>query len=718
MSMPINPESSSSSSREPTRELLLAQALDACIAAERRAPGSAAEIIARQPAWARDELRRLVELAGALDAAAASTVMPEDFRVAARERLMQRIGARPGVAAEGGAGAWLTPVPSKNGNVYRIVRRPAGWMWRGLGGGLLAAALVAAATLSASASALPGEPLYGIKQAREELGVRLAPDDEARALALLNQADARLDETARLLSEGRTAESAELAQRYDATVERATTAYVVAMEDTARDDATTMRMDSLLSQQQEQLQALLPTAPEPVRADLREALVATERGRALVSAPHSLEGRGSAARPAAAALPTPTVEPEPTPVPTATPVPPTPQPVVVAEEPTATAVVAEEPDRGEAQRGEDRGGEVQRGEDRGGEAQRGEDRPAVEAQPEVNRGPSRGGPPAAPARVQPAPARNQGPNQRGGDGDERKDEVLPAVPVIVEDLSPRGDGPAQVEGRRDEAVDGGGQGEERGGGQGDLRGGDQGDARGEGQGDLRGRGQQDDARGGGGGDGQARGGGGDVRGDDGRGGDVRGGDVRGGGDGDARGGGDTRGTSQPAQVADTRGQSGDGGQRSGDNPVTDTRGRSGDDGSQSAVARQPAPVSTPSSDNRSGRSGDDHPTPAPRAAPTPQPVVATQSGRTTSSDRNKEDGNKDGGGGGDVKPAAPTPAPPAPTATPVRRQPPTPTPARASGGGTSSSSNNTSNTSGSSNSKPAQNQSSGGDGGKGNDRGH
>ena len=474
MSMPLGPESSSSS-REPTRELLLAQALDACIAAERRAPGSAADIIARQPAWARDELRRLVDLAGSLDSAAASTVMSEDFRVRARERLMQRIAARPGVASDGGAGAWLKPVPSKNGDVYRIVRRPARWMWRGAGGGLLAAALVTAATLSASASALPGDALYGIKQAQEELGVRLAPDDEARALALLRQADARLDETGRLLSQGRTTESAQVAQRYDAVIERATTAYVIAIDTTSRDDTATMRMESKLSQQQQQLQALLQTAPEPARADLREALVATERGRALVSDPRSIERRGSVAPPAAAALPTMAVEQEPTPVPTATPVPPTPQPVVVAEPPTATAVVAEEPERGVVAEEPERG-----------EAQRTEDRPAVEARPAVDRGPSRGGPPAAPVRAQPVPSRNQGSNQRGGDAGERTDEVLPAVPVIAEDVSPRGDTAAQVEGRRDESVDRGGQGDARGGGDSDARGG----------GDVRG----------GGGDGQVRGG--------------------------------------------------------------------------------------------------------------------------------------------------------------------------------------------------------------------
>src|ERR1700687_5563562 len=83
---------------QPTRDLLLAQALDACITAERRLPGSAQEIIARQPAWARADLQRLIGLAGSLDAAASNAIMSSEFRVAARERLMQRIGGHAGAA--------------------------------------------------------------------------------------------------------------------------------------------------------------------------------------------------------------------------------------------------------------------------------------------------------------------------------------------------------------------------------------------------------------------------------------------------------------------------------------------------------------------------------------------------------------------------------------------------------------------------------------------
>ena len=83
---------------QPTRDLLLAQALDACITAERRLPGSSQEIIARQPAWARGDLQRLVGLAGSLDAATSNAIMSSEFRVAARARLMQRIGGETGPA--------------------------------------------------------------------------------------------------------------------------------------------------------------------------------------------------------------------------------------------------------------------------------------------------------------------------------------------------------------------------------------------------------------------------------------------------------------------------------------------------------------------------------------------------------------------------------------------------------------------------------------------
>src|SRR2546428_4558270 len=103
---------SSSSEREPTRELLLAQALDACIEAERHLTGSSDEVIGRQPAWARAELHQLVSLAAALDAAAGQTVIADDFRVAARERLMARIGGSLEAGHPAATGPRVTTVPA------------------------------------------------------------------------------------------------------------------------------------------------------------------------------------------------------------------------------------------------------------------------------------------------------------------------------------------------------------------------------------------------------------------------------------------------------------------------------------------------------------------------------------------------------------------------------------------------------------------------------
>src|SRR5579859_5581972 len=110
MTVPDEPDSSTSRARQPMRDLLLAQALDACIAAERQLPGSSEEIIARQPVWARRELQRLVGLALSLDAATSNAFMSDEFRVGARERLMRAIGADQN-ASRASAQPWGQPAP-------------------------------------------------------------------------------------------------------------------------------------------------------------------------------------------------------------------------------------------------------------------------------------------------------------------------------------------------------------------------------------------------------------------------------------------------------------------------------------------------------------------------------------------------------------------------------------------------------------------------------
>jgi hypothetical protein len=364
MSMPEEPAPSGlPQPAEPMRELLLAQALDACIRAERRSAGSAARIIAQQPERAWDELQRLVDLASTLDKAATNAVISDEFRMAARARLMLRIGVEPGMAPTQ-LGPRLSTVPSRNGHHRVSRRRRSTWVWRG-SAGLLAAVLAVAATLTASASALPGEPLYSLKQAQEELGVRLAVDDQARAIALLHRADARLDETARLLQLGRTDEALVMTLRYDQVVERATTAYVVTIDDTPEASPAAIHIDTRLSQQQKQLQSMLETAPEQARGDLRDALEAAERSRALVADPRPVEralGRKSGRDAIAAAPPTLTAEEVPTRSATLSPTPP-----VLAQQQQHTPLLAQvvPADRGDQGQGGGAGGSERGGGDDG-----------------------------------------------------------------------------------------------------------------------------------------------------------------------------------------------------------------------------------------------------------------------------------------------------------------------------------------------------------------
>src|SRR5205085_8613628 len=135
--------------RFPTRELLLAQALDACITAERRAAGSAQAIIDQQPVWLRADLVSTIELARSLESVAGNASMSPEFRRAARARLMEHIGAD--AAPEPALiGPRLSALPSRNGHHQRR-RRHSRWAWR-VSAGLLAAFMGVTATLTASAS--------------------------------------------------------------------------------------------------------------------------------------------------------------------------------------------------------------------------------------------------------------------------------------------------------------------------------------------------------------------------------------------------------------------------------------------------------------------------------------------------------------------------------------------------------------------------------------
>jgi hypothetical protein len=234
------------------RELLLAETLDRALSQR----GSAARLT--------PELTGLITLARTLEVSAQGVTPSAEFRAAARQRLVRHMA--PVASVSPLRLPWLAGLPRRG--LRAVVNRVAVWSAR------FAAAI---ATLSlagaAAASALPGEPLYAIKQAGEAIAVQTAPGDEARQQVLLRQADTRLDEAERLLEQGRDTEAAATALRYDEAVAGAT-----AVSPSAEALETTLRADHA------RLAGLLQHAPQPARGGLERALNAAERGLARTKA--------------------------------------------------------------------------------------------------------------------------------------------------------------------------------------------------------------------------------------------------------------------------------------------------------------------------------------------------------------------------------------------------------------------------------------------------
>jgi len=201
------------------------------------------------------ELPGLVNLAQRVKAVG-RTVEPSDvFRAAARRRLCASMRATAGSSKS-------RPRP-----VGRIQLAVSSWYVR-TAAGLSALVLAGAATASASASALPGDPLYALKQTTEQVALQTAPDDSVRQQRLLLQAQTRLEETSQLISQGRAADAGQNALRYSATLDQA----AEFAGTTQPTEPTTLQSDRA------RIAGLLADAPLPARAGLQRALQATERG--------------------------------------------------------------------------------------------------------------------------------------------------------------------------------------------------------------------------------------------------------------------------------------------------------------------------------------------------------------------------------------------------------------------------------------------------------
>lgn len=201
----------------------------------------------------RPQLAELIHLARTLEASAATIAPTAQFRRAVRQRLLAHMAKSTAYGRD---------------RCRPLHERIARWAAR-FAAGLGALALAGTAVATASASALPGDALYPVKQASEAVAVGIAPTDSARQEVLLAQADVRLDETARLLEQGRGSDALANVGRYDA-----------AIDTVAADAPPAPALQTHLEANQSRLTQLLETAPAQARPGLQRALDATQRGLA------------------------------------------------------------------------------------------------------------------------------------------------------------------------------------------------------------------------------------------------------------------------------------------------------------------------------------------------------------------------------------------------------------------------------------------------------
>ena len=197
------------------------------------------------------ELPGLVDVARRVEASAHSVRPSETFRAAGRARLLASMRKSDAPVAR--------PKPNRGGIGVII----SAW-WARAAAAVSVVALAGAATASASASALPGDTLYPIKQIGEQVALATVRDESAQRDVLFQQAETRLDETSRLLEQGREVDAGESALRYSDTIERTA-------------EATAGPASVQLMADRARLLDLLSIAPPQAQSGLQRAIAATDR---------------------------------------------------------------------------------------------------------------------------------------------------------------------------------------------------------------------------------------------------------------------------------------------------------------------------------------------------------------------------------------------------------------------------------------------------------
>jgi hypothetical protein len=177
-----------------------------------------------------------------------------------------------------------------------LASRPSLWGWsfalRPAIVAFLVLTLLAAAGggAAAAASSLPGDPAFALRRAVEDVQVALAPDELARAEALVAQSDRRLADL-ETLSTRRSSAVAVATEEYLAALARleASLARVASLPATSRRDAALDRAETTSADHLARLEALAERLPDAAQHGIQRAIEVQEKQHGM---PGNVPGSG------------------------------------------------------------------------------------------------------------------------------------------------------------------------------------------------------------------------------------------------------------------------------------------------------------------------------------------------------------------------------------------------------------------------------------------
>lgn len=154
-----------------------------------------------------------------------------------------------------------------------------GTLVRNLLAGVLATGLLGGGSAAAAQGSLPGEPLYGVKQATEGIRLAVARSDADKADLHLAFAERRASEAAELAQRGKSQEAHEAAEGYQK--------HVAAVEaDLEQEKAHGKDVEKLVAKFQEHLERheatmtrVLDQVPDQAKEAIQQAMEVSRRGQ-------------------------------------------------------------------------------------------------------------------------------------------------------------------------------------------------------------------------------------------------------------------------------------------------------------------------------------------------------------------------------------------------------------------------------------------------------